>query len=382
MEVLILIGAFQAAFFVILVLSKKGKSVADKILAFWLSIFAIQLAFVYYSYQSGAVFYIEYGYIPSGVIVTYYSLMYVYANSLISKENIFKIKWLLHLIPTAITYITILPFARLPYQEKVDLVNHLTTDSYMSFVFGLIILFVTVYLIGTIRLLKKHKVSIRKVFSYEEDINLNWLRILSVLLILLWIVISSLIGYVYYLEMTLPLRSLEDNIRLDMQGQSAFVVFVLLLGFFGIKQQVIYSAPLKKKEDLGTESKQPVNNRYQKSGLKNEDSSAHLKSLLKYMAEEEPYLKGKLSLKEVAEKMNVSTNHLSQVINENLDKNFFDFVNGYRIDLVKQKMIDPSNKNYTILSLAYDCGFNSKSSFNSIFKKYEGLTPTEFMKTR
>ena len=97
------------------------------------------------------------------------------------------------------------------------------------------------------------------------------------------------------------------------------------------------------------------------------------------MEEEKPYLNGKLSLKEVAEKTNISTNHLSQVINENLEKNFFDFVNGYRLNLVKQKIKKPSNKKYTILSLAYECGFNSKSSFNSIFKKHEGMTPTEFL---
>jgi len=83
----------------------------------------------------------------------------------------------------------------------------------------------------------------------------------------------------------------------------------------------------------------------------------------------------------VATALQISTNHLSQVINENLDKNFFDFVNGYRVEMVKQKMKDPSNKNYTLLSLAYDCGFNSKSSFNAIFKKYTGSTPSQYLNT-
>ena len=110
MEVLILIGAFQAIFFAVLVLSKKGKSVSDKILAFWLSIFAAHLAFVYYSFQMGHVFYIDYGYLPSGTIVIYYSLMYVYTKSLISKENVFKTKWLLHLIPTGISLLNFQDF--------------------------------------------------------------------------------------------------------------------------------------------------------------------------------------------------------------------------------------------------------------------------------
>ena len=96
------------------------------------------------------------------------------------------------------------------------------------------------------------------------------------------------------------------------------------------------------------------------------------------MTEEKPYLNEDLTSKEVAQKLNISTNHLSQVINENLGKNFFDFVNGYRVDLAKQKLSDPANNIYTIISLAYDCGFSSKSSFNAIFKKFVGVTPSEF----
>ena len=380
MEVLILIGAFQAIFFTVLVLSKKGKSVADKILALWLVIFAAHLAFVYYSYQKGHVFYINYGHLPSGAIVIYYSLMYVYTQALISKENVFKAKWLFHVIPTGITYISVIPFYQLPYEEKANLVTNLTTDPYLSFVLGIIILFATIYLIATLKLLQRHKISIRKMFSYEEDIDLNWLRILAFLLVLLWIVISVLIAQVYYLEVTNFLMFPIDHMILDMQGNSAFVIFIFLLGYFGIKQQVIYAVPIANStSEVPEKIKENVVNQYQKSGLKNDDAKNHLKQLIQFMEEEQPYLDGKLSLKEVAFKLNISTNHLSQVINEKLEKNFFDFVNGYRVDLVKKKMNNPTNKNFTLLSLAFDCGFNSKSSFNSIFKKHTALTPSQYL---
>jgi len=381
MEILIVLGAFQAIFFIVLVLSKKEKTISDKILIFWLSIFAIHLAFVYYSFLSGHVFYIKYGYLPSGILVVYYSIMYVYAESLISKENVFKVKWILHLFPTVIIYISIIPLAQLSYEEKTNLAIHLTADPYQNFVLGIAILFITVYLLATLRLLKKHNTSIRKIFSYEEDISLNWLNILTFLLVLLWIVISSLVAYVYYLDSKTSYVMLpEDHMLLDMQGQVAFVAFVFLLGFFGIRQQVIYSVSNQIKEYVTTEDEDLVTRRYRKSGLKKEDSVIYLKELLLYMEQEKPYLNGKLSLIEVAKKMNISNNHLSQVINENLNKNFFDFVNEYRINLVKLKMVEPSNEKYTLLSLAYDCGFNSKSSFNSIFKKHTGLTPTEYLK--
>ena len=246
MESLILIGSVQAVFFAILVFSKKGKSLSDKILAVWLSIFAIHLAFVYYSFHIGHVFYIEYGYLPSGIIVIYYSLMYVYTKSLTSEETAFKVRWLVHLIPTALVYISVIPFIQLPYEEKAELITHSTTSPYLVSVFGLIIVFATVYLIATLRLLKRHQVSIRRMFSYEENINLNWLKILAFLLVLLWIVVSGLVAYIYFLEATSPVVLPEDCMILDMQGQSAFVVFVFLLGFFGIKQQMIYSPPVSK----------------------------------------------------------------------------------------------------------------------------------------
>ena len=381
MEVVILVGAIQAIFFTILVLSKKGKSISDKILALWLSVFAIHLSFVYFAFKSGYVFYTEYGYIPSGILVVYYSVMYVYTLSLVSKENTFNLKWLFHLIPIGIFYIIIIPLAKQSYQEKVNSITHPLTDYYQLLVFSILIFLVTGYIIAILRLLRKHQISIRKVFSYKENISLNWLRILTFMLIVLWLVLSVFIAYFYYLDTTNSVITPKDQMILDLEGQTAFVVFVFLLGFFGIRQQVIYSTPMPEKETLPTVSNINVaNKRYKKSGLKKEDSVVYLKELLHYMEQERPYLNGKLSLKEVAEKMNLSTNHLSQVINENLEKNFFDFVNGYRVDLVKQKMTDPSNKNYTTLSLAYDCGFNSKSSFNSIFKKHTGLTPTEFLK--
>jgi AraC-like DNA-binding protein len=391
MEVLILVGAFQALFFAVLVLSKKGKSISDRILAVWLFVFASHLSFVYYSFLQGPVFYIEYGYIPSGILVVYYSLMYVYTQSLIAKENIFKAIWLVHLIPIVVIYIFIYPMSQLPYEELVRIGSTSPLDPYVSLILGISMLFVTLYITATLRLLKKHNASIRNMFSYDENINLNWLKILIFLLILLWVAVSSLIIHFYFLEGSTIQMSPEDQMIIDVRGQSSFVVFVFLLGFFGIKQQVIYSRSIQKKEDLVKKSlieeslgvvivEKPQANRYKKSGLRKEDSELHLKKLLLFMDEEKPYLNGKLSLKDVADSLNISTNYLSQVINENLNKNFFDFVNSYRVDMVKQKMTLPSNQNYTMLSLAYECGFNSKSSFNSIFKKQEGLTPTEFLK--
>lgn len=379
MEALVLIGAVQAIFFAVIILAKKSKNTSDRILTLLLSLFAIHLGFVFYAFNQGHEFYIDYGFIPTGFLVVYYSALYVYAKSLVFGETAFKAKWLLHIVPSAIIYISLIPFALLPYEEKAAMVTHMTNDSYSKLVFGMILFFVVFYLIGIFRLLKKHKASIKRMFSYNEDINLQWILILAVLLILLFIVFSSLVAYLFYLERSTTTIKPEDHMIMDMQGHFAFVAFVFLLGFFGIKQRVIYSSPIVNKANKPEQKEFLAESRYKKSGLKKGSSEIYLKELLQYMEEGQPYLNGKLALKEVAEQLDISTNHLSQVINEKLSKNFFDFVNAYRVELVKEKMSNPANSKFTLLALAYDSGFNSKSSFNSIFKKLSGMTPSEYM---
>jgi AraC-like DNA-binding protein len=83
---------------------------------------------------------------------------------------------------------------------------------------------------------------------------------------------------------------------------------------------------------------------------------------------------------DVAEKLNVSTNNLSQIINEKLGKNFYDFVNEYRVETAKELLLNPKKQHLTLLAIAFDSGFNSKSSFNNVFKKQTSLTPSEFKK--
>lgn len=117
--------------------------------------------------------------------------------------------------------------------------------------------------------------------------------------------------------------------------------------------------------------------KYSKSGLKEEDIKPLIIFILKYMDEEKPYLNDELKLQTLAEKLNIKPNYLSQIINENLGKNFYTFVNSYRIQEYINKRNDPVFKEYTNYRLAMTCGFHSKSSFHSIFKKLTGKLPSQ-----
>lgn len=120
--------------------------------------------------------------------------------------------------------------------------------------------------------------------------------------------------------------------------------------------------------------------KYRKTSLP-KDVAGKLKSDLEgIMVKGRPYLDPRLNLSDLSEMIDCSPNQLSQLLNENIGKNFYDYVNEYRLGYFRELTRDPRNKQFTFLSLAYESGFNSKSTFNSFFKKNTGVTPSEFLK--
>ena len=100
------------------------------------------------------------------------------------------------------------------------------------------------------------------------------------------------------------------------------------------------------------------------------------------MLKEKPYLNPSLSMNELGRKISISPRALSQIINECLGINFFDFVNNYRVEEAKRYLADSSNQNRNILEILLDVGFNTKSVFNRVFKKHTGMTPSSFKKAQ
>ena len=119
-----------------------------------------------------------------------------------------------------------------------------------------------------------------------------------------------------------------------------------------------------------------------KNILSEEDLKMWKEKLLKVFEGEKPYLNPELTLSDLAEKLKTNTSVLSQVINTGFDKNFNDFVNEYRVEAFKQKINTPQYSHYTMLAVAYDCGFNSKTTFNRAFKKLTNTMPSEFLQKK
>jgi len=209
------------------------------------------------------------------------------------------------------------------------------------------------YVIWSALLLRRHSKNIRNQFSDVHKINLRWLQILTFGLGAIWLMVIFLHN--------------------DTMVFSGVVVFVFLIGFFGVRQADIFRHTPSTLEEIEPRGK------YQKSGLTEKASGELLRELKRLMTEEALYKKSDLSIDELSSRLGVHPNYLSQTINQNEKKNFYDFVNAYRIEEFKRLIEMHKNQQFTLLSLAYDCGFSSKTSFNRCFKKVTGQTPSEYV---
>ncbi len=119
--------------------------------------------------------------------------------------------------------------------------------------------------------------------------------------------------------------------------------------------------------------------KYQKSGIEEADLIKYEDKIVKYMKKSKPYLNAELSLEDLAKQTGIPKHHLTQTLNNKIEKSFYQFINEYRIEEAKQKLKNEKEE-VSMLSLAFDVGFNSKSSFNNNFKKLTGHTPSSYKK--
>jgi AraC-like DNA-binding protein len=173
--------------------------------------------------------------------------------------------------------------------------------------------------------------------------------------------------------------------------------FIYVMGYKGIRQPGIFGASdTLSVPEGGTVNIQQSDNsetapakqqragetdhieKYKKSALTDEQADIILAKLTRSMEKEKPYLEMGLTLPMLAKMLDVSQHHLSQVINEKLGKSFFDFINEYRVQETKKALFSSKSERFSILGIAMDAGFNSKSAFYTAFKKHTGMTPTQF----
>lgn len=304
-------------------------------------------------------------------------LLYLYTKHQTSTKPLTR--WdLLHLAPLIIFLVLFAEFYSMTGDQKIQVYN----ESGSRFQLQLNIHILLIHLSGIIyiplsfwQLTRYHKNLVNQ-FSNTEKINFNWLLYLIIWMGLIWVVIIF--------------------VKQDRFIFAAAALFMLWLGYFGIKQVQVFSQQTKdiepgegyskydvavqdgKHEDTAKES--PPVNKYLKSTLSENDQEQIYNSLQRLFETTKPHLNPELTLSDLARALHTHPNYLSQVINTREQKNFYDLINQKRIEEFLKISADPNSQQFTMLANAFACGFNSKASFNRNFKKYTGRTPSEYLK--
>jgi AraC-like DNA-binding protein len=257
--------------------------------------------------------------------------------------------------------------------EKIAFINRMNVDRPLDFAMidGLKPLHGLIYTILTILMIARHNKRIRDVFSNIDRINLVWLRSLTVGIAFIWaIVVASAASHV------LTVRSTGSDAAIYF----CISLLIYAIGYMGLNQPEIFTQPTN---DIQPETAEDATGepKYARSGLTDTAADEILAKLRKLMESERPYLNGDLTLTKLAESISVSPHNLSEAMNTRLNQSFYDFVNSYRVNEVKRRLQAGDAATYSILSLAYDSGFTSKTSFNTIFKKHSGMTPSQFIES-
>ncbi len=376
LSVLYLIGAAQGLFLAAALATKDiGSHVANKYLALFLFIFSLSLIdefffqshyFYDYPHLIGLIWPLDYLYGP----LFYYYLRLLTA---VDPDEASRGKRK-HFALFGVGILLAIPFWVLSGDQKLAFMYNFPDEPSQSTMLVvtdltaslLAIIQMLVYLLLCFRTLKLHQAAVEENFSSLEKVNLAWLRSLLWLLVMLW---------AFYL---IDIFFSEPFAMGESFGEALHICLVLIfyaMGYRGMRQGEIFQKP----EQTIMASPAPTGPKYASSGLAKEVSPRIAELLQKCMSESRPYLKNDLTLAELAEMVGVSTHHLSQVINEQLSRNFFDFVNLFRVQEAKALLFQASPK-MTVIDIAIESGFNSKTAFYEAFKKHTGMTPTQFRK--
>lgn len=238
-----------------------------------------------------------------------------------------------------------------------------------------------IYLLLSLKMLLEHKNRIKNVFSYREHITLVWLSNM------LWL---FLFGLIQGLSLLIFFQESEEVTSMMGFLEYFSVAVIFYVGVMGLMQPRIYRRSertyineLKTTEcaettPLNLAGAEPQKNKYQKSALSEQDMQRIAKKLDALMLADSLYLEPDLSMPQLADRLSVSPNYLSQTLNSVYHMSFFDYINQQRIECAKQQLLDPKLANKSVIDIAVDSAFNSRSAFYAAFKKHVGMTPVQF----
>ena len=357
-------GLFVAG---ILFFTSKGNARANKLLAI------LVLAFSWTRFLSFAGMADLYRFWPhllfTGTALWYIlaPLYYFYVKSLLAQP----VRWTLasawHALPVLAISIYMFPFYFLPAEAKFDIAFNpdLSSKARLT-MFGFSLLYGmqnVVYLTMSIKALQGPRPAVEPESNAAKPAHVSWLRFLFTLMMLFGVFHLAVAGVEFWLD--------KNLIEMDYLPMAFFTIMVYAIAYLAIQQpEKLFPPPLRLNKPLRSRD------------VPAPAASEAIAQLRKIMETEKPYLDCNLKYSDLATRLGVSVRHLSRLLNEELGQSFNDFVNAYRIREVQAQLLSKENGEHTLLAIALDAGFNSKTSFNRIFKTHTGMTPSQFLQLK
>jgi AraC-like DNA-binding protein len=377
---ILLLGAAHGAFLALALINvRTGNIVALRLLALLTLTFVVDLGVNFLNVSGYLARYPRVIFIESAATFLYGPFIYFYVLVMTSSEQWhFSARQWIHFLPLMVGIALLVPYYNLSDESLVDMIYagaDVKYDLGYWALGGLIVdvlprLLIGVYLTLGVRRLVQHGRHIREQFSLIEHISLNWLRYLLIAMGGLYIL--------YFVALAFGGKGPVENLL-----NIAMVVVVYTLGYMGLRQPTIFTqrnhgAPFNADKKAAA----PGKPKYERSALDDESSKMLLKELQKLMATDHPYLDSKLTLVQLADQLRISPNYLSQIINQQTGSNFFDYINSHRVEAAKEILADAARARISVLTIAMDSGFNSKSAFYTAFKHHANVTPSQYRQSK
>ena len=342
--------------------SKKDKLTEDWLLGFIFSTITFNTFYVFLCAKNEGEFYIPYfSEFIYALPLLYGPFTWLYTKAVtLSDFKLKKIEWL-HFIPFFVFLVVIC----LPLWTSLKLPE----NTQLGYPFFKLIL-TPFYIIAIIILIRRYNRQFLEEYSFEMEANLTWLNWIIVGAILVWIIAT--LSYIY--NVINPDSALFPS---DYNTLTFLTLYLFILGIVAIRHTRLFSteeaAPAIKKVPEHTLI--PVKT----TPTKEDFTKADLEKLEEAMLVKEAYLDSQLTLSKLAILTGIPAYRLSKVLKQK-ESSFFDYVNGYRIEKVKALLNEGKLTQLSMLGVAAEAGFNSKASFNRVFKKSTGMTPSQYVK--
>jgi len=352
-----MINFFIALYFIFLA---RRNVMADIYLGVLLLLFSLTFLFNYFGYAGIFESNPELIFLDIGIPFLLGPVTWYYVISLTHIQPGLKFDRFLHLVPGIIIYVVFLDIVFLPPEKKLELLQMPASEAGIRHQVHTILqlISVPVYLIVSLGTINNYQKQIRRTRSAIKKLSHRWLRLFLVIFLLFWLIIST--GLI-----------LANFFPSENTGFLIFTIgtciFSLFIGIYGIlRNKVTKNLEITDFELSKTEKRvQEVINRNR---------------LDTFMEDRKPFLEPELTLHQLADMIGIQAHVLSSVLNVEYKQSFFDFINERRINEFKERVKNGAYVNFSILAIAYDSGFNSKTAFYRFFKKTEGYSPGEFIR--